>query len=116
VSLAETAEGTRLFGRFAPHPHVWTGFVALQAVCWLLAVAAGVYGTGQWMVREAPTALWLCGLLVLAALLAHGTAYLGQSLGQSQMVRLRAFLDHALTPPASPMPLPAPDAVPRPAD
>lgn len=115
VSLQENDGGTRLFGRFAPHPAVWTGFIATQAVIGFLGLCAGVYGASQWMLGRDPWALWLLALCVLAGAIVYLFAYVGQSLGQSQMYGLRAFLDRALeidagapAPAAPPEPRPAP--------
>jgi hypothetical protein len=95
----EDAEGggTCLSAVFAPHPQIWTTFVAVQILFALLSAAAAIYLV---------SVLLLSGnvLVPLAALvaflvgggLAYGAAYVGQGIGSEQMYELRAFLDRAL--------------------
>ena len=68
-------------GRFGPHPHLWTLFVAIYAHLAFVGLAGAVYG----------------GLVYLSA-------FLGQGLGADEMYRLRAFVEEALTraPPGPP--------------
>ena len=89
--------GTRLSAVFAPHPQIWTSFVAVQFLFALLSVGAGVYLTSALMVGHDP---WL-PLGLLAAMLfgggfSYGAAYVGQGLGSEQMYELRSFLDDAV--------------------
>lgn len=98
LQLTETPNGTtRLDGLFAPHPQVWTAFIALQLLFALLSIAAGIFLISQLtlggLVLEA--ALSLVAMLVGGGL-AYGAAYVGQGLGSEQMYELRAFLDQAL--------------------
>lgn len=67
--------GTRIDGMFAPHPQLWTMFVALQLLFALLG--AMLFGGG----------------------FSYGAAYVGQGFGSEQMYELRAFLDAALREP-----------------
>jgi len=101
VSLLDNEDGTtQLFGRFAPRPQVWTGFVAAQAVCWFLCIGALMWGSSEAMLGKASVGWWLAALFALLGGVVYLTAYVGQSLGQEQMFGLRSFLDDALaTPP-----------------
>ncbi len=89
--------GTTLSAIFAPHPQIWTGFVAVQLLFGLLSVGAGVWVTSALMLGND---LWL-PLGLLAAMLfgggfSYGAAYVGQGLGSEQMYELRSFLDDAV--------------------
>lgn len=89
--------GTRLSAMFAPHPQIWTSFVAVQFLFALLSIAAGVYLTSALMLGRDP---WVpLGLLVAMLFgggFSYGAAYVGQGFGSEQMYELRAFLDAAV--------------------
>jgi hypothetical protein len=107
---AEPAPGgrTRLHGRFAPHPEVWTFFMFAYGVAWFAVLFGGALGYAQWASHEAAWGLWgvWVGLPMVAAL--HAVSELGQRLGHEQMVELRERLDGLVSP------LPAPGVDPRP--
>jgi hypothetical protein len=94
-------------GRFGPHPHVWTMFVALYAHVIFLAIAAVMYGLSQWLVGQDPWALWGIPLALLLTAIVYLSAFYGQGLGRDQMHELQSFVEHALAPPADG---PPPDA------
>lgn len=100
VQLVDTPAGTRLDGTFAPHPQIWTAFVAVQFLFALLSVGAGVFLIS----RVSLGGSLLEPALVLGAMLfgggfSYGAAYVGQGIGSEQMYELRAFLDEALREP-----------------
>jgi hypothetical protein len=97
VQLEDAPGGARVFGTLAPHPNVWFGFLMLQALFGLLALATGIYAFGQWTVGQPSwlsTGLWAA--MMVGGGLAYGAAYVGQGIGSNQMYELRAFLDSAL--------------------
>jgi hypothetical protein len=91
------SKGTRLDGLFAPHPQIWTAFVAVQVLFGLLSIAAAVLLYSQvtlnGRVLEAAVALVV---MLVGGGLSYGAAYVGQGFGSEQMYELRAFLDVAL--------------------
>ena len=96
VQVEEADSGSRLHGRYAPHPEVWTLFVFLYAVFGFAAVGGLGWGFAQSVLGQP---MW--GLLVTpAALLAIAALYWGARLGQrrtsAQMERLRERLDDLL--------------------
>lgn len=88
---------TRIDGLFAPHPQIWTAFIAVQALFALLSIGAGVFLVSQLtlggMVLEAALAL---AAMLIGGGLSYGAAYIGQGIGSEQMYELRSFLDAAL--------------------
>lgn len=98
VQLDDAAGGgTCLSAVFAPHPQIWTTFVAMQLLFALLSAAAAIYLTSVLIMggnAVVPLAA-LIGFLVCGGL-AYGAAYVGQGFGSEQMYELRAFLDRAL--------------------
>jgi hypothetical protein len=89
--------GTLLTAMFAPHPQIWTSFIAVQALFALLSIGAGVWLTSTLILGHDPTAaLVSLGLMLFGGGFAYGAAYVGQGFGSEQMYVLRAFLDAAL--------------------
>ena len=97
VHFGTDPDGQRtLLGRFAPHPNVWTGFMAGYGVLSMIALLSLVYGYVQWTMHHPPYAL--LGFPAAAALIGfeYGAAFIGQGLGAEQMYALRKLLDSAL--------------------
>jgi hypothetical protein len=89
--------GTMLTAMFAPHPQIWTSFIAVQALFAFLSLGAAVWLTSVLMLGQDPTvASASLGLMLFGGGFAYGAAYVGQGLGSEQMYELRAFLDAAL--------------------
>lgn len=96
LDLEDSGEGTLVYARVGPHPHVWTLFVAFHAAVAFTGLAGTIYGFAQWGLGQSA---W--GLLCLpAAICLHafvgGAAFVGQGLGADQVYRLRAFVDEVL--------------------
>lgn len=93
VQLEGEGDGSRLHGRYAPHPEVWTLFVFLYAAFGFLALVGLGWGLAQNILGQSMWGL----LLTPASLLAIGALVLGARYGQrrtrSQMVALRDRLD-----------------------
>jgi hypothetical protein len=98
VQLDDAAGGgTRLSAVFAPHPQIWTSFVAVQLLFALLSIGAAVWLTSMLMLGRDPlTAALVLGAMLFGGGFAYGAAYVGQGIGSEQMYELRAFLDAAL--------------------
>ena len=89
--------GTWLTAMFAPHPQIWTTFVAVQALFGLLSVGAAVWLTSVLILGHDRTlAAVSLALTLFGGGFAYGASYVGQGLGSEQMVQLRDFLDAAL--------------------
>lgn len=85
-----------LFGRFAPHPEVWTFFMFLYVAAWFGAVFGAVLGYVQWVSNEAAWGLWAALASSVVVGLIHGAGALGQRLGRAQMISLKGELDELL--------------------
>jgi hypothetical protein len=102
MDVQAEADTTHLFGRFSPHPSVWTGF----AFCYLTLSVVGFFsliftaalhmsGSGHaWVGLIAP----LCALIALALWWA---SQIGQRLAQAQMLTLRECVAAAVNAPAT---------------
>ena len=98
VQLTELPAGrTRIDGLFAPHPQLWTGFVALQLFFGLLSLGALIWLYSQYTLdRPLLTPTLVLGGMLFGGGFSYGAAYVGQGLGSEQMYELRSFLDQAL--------------------
>ena len=80
-------------GRFGPHPHVWTLYVAVHGVGAITTLGAAIFGFSQHLSGQSPWALWALPAAPVLAGLVWALAFVGQSLGANQMVQLRHFVD-----------------------
>ena len=93
LRLDAEARGSTLFGRFAPHPEVWTFFMFLYIGIAFLTVFGAVLGYVQWVSDEPAWGLWSVWLGVPAIGLIHLAGAVGQRLGHDQMLSLRTELE-----------------------
>lgn len=96
IRLDDEDGSCTLFGRFAPHPEVWTFFMFLYFGVAFLALFGAVLGYVQWASDEPAWGLWAVWIGVPVLLLVHLASWVGQGLGQEQMAGLRADLDRVL--------------------
>ena len=84
---------TRLHGRFAPYPEVWTFFMFAYGVGWFAVLFGGAFGYAQWASGESAWGLWMAavGVVIVAGL--HIASAAGQRLGSGAMHELRRRLD-----------------------
>jgi hypothetical protein len=93
IRVDHADEGCTLFGRFAPHPEVWTFFMFVYFAVVFFVVFGGTFGYVQWVSNEPAWGLWSVwlGVPILAGL--HLASWMGQRLGQGQMAELKALLE-----------------------
>lgn len=97
VQFADTPAGRQLLsGRFAPHPNVWTGFMAMYGVLLMVGLLGTMFGVSQWILHTPPWALLAAPGALVLSLAVYGGALLGQRLGADEMQTLRAFVEQAV--------------------
>ncbi len=89
-------EGRGLRGRFAPHPNVWTGFMALYGLLGMGAIGATMFGLIQLRLDMPPWALLGLPLALVVGAFVYGAAFIGQGLGADEMYEIRSFLDRCV--------------------
>jgi len=89
-------DGCTLFGRFAPHPEVWTFFMFLYFGIAFIVVFGGTFGYVQWASNEPAWALWSVWIGVPLMALIHLAGRVGQRLGHDQMVELKGELEDVI--------------------
>lgn len=96
LELSEVDGRTDIHGRFSPHPHVWTLYMAIHAVGAFGTLGAGVFGLSQHLAGQSPWALWALPIAPVLAAMVWMLAFVGQGLGAEQMYVLRRFVEEAL--------------------
>ncbi len=112
LDLHATAEGVDAFGRFSPHPSVWTGFAAAYLLLGSVSFFSAIFGLSQWMVGGAPWALVGTAICAVLAALLWWTSLIGQRLARTEMALLREIVQQALPQAPTPVPLVAIMAIP----
>ncbi len=89
-------DGTHVRGRFGPHPHVWTMFMAIYVLLAFGGTIALMYGLAQLTMGD--TAWALLGVPAAGALAAFvlGAEFIGKGLGSEQMWTIRDFVVRTL--------------------
>ena len=96
IRVDKRDQGSSLFGRFAPHPEVWTFFMFLYFLVGFIVLFGGTLGYVQWTSDETAWGLWAVWIGVPILGLVHVASTVGARLGQEQMHRLRRELDALL--------------------
>ena len=92
-SVEEDEKGSLLSGRFAPHPSVWTMYMAFYAMLLFSMLGLGFFGLSQWLAGEAPTMLWSLPIGAVIGAVLYGSAFIGQGLTARQMCAMRSFIE-----------------------
>ena len=66
-----------LVGRFSPHPHVWTGFMATYGAIGFVGMAGLVYGWAQTLIGQPGTMMWAFPASLLLIAFVWGAAVIG---------------------------------------
>ena len=92
IRIDHGESGSTLFGRFAPHPEIWTFVMFLYFGVAFLVLFGATFGYVQWASDEPAWGLWAVwlGLPFIACL--HLASWIGQRLGQDQMHDLQEVL------------------------
>lgn len=98
VTARGTDRGTIVRGRFAPLPSIWTLYLFLAFGLGFSLLVGLTWGYAQWAMETTPWALASAALVIALASALYGVSLLGQRLGASQMVQLRAALEDLVSP------------------
>lgn len=96
VSLRKDEQGNPIiFGRFSPHPHVWTGFMATYGAIGFLGTCGLVWGWAQTLLGESGWMMWAFPASLALIAFVWGAAVIGQGLVADQMHVLRRVVERA---------------------
>ncbi|MEM7135207.1 MAG: hypothetical protein AAF500_01440 [Myxococcota bacterium] len=99
VDVSDQPSGTRLSGRFSPHPHVWTLFMAIYMLLGIGALAGIVYAFVQYTLGEPPWGVAAVPLALAVFAFVYGAAFIGQGLSADEMYAMRSVVDRAASHP-----------------
>lgn len=85
-----------LVGRFSPHPHVWTGFMATYGAIGFVGLSGLVFGWARHMIGEPATMMWAAPISLVVIAFVWGAAVIGQGLTAQEMYILRRVVDRAV--------------------
>ena len=96
VRVFADGDGSRLDARFGPDPWVWSFYVLGAGGLGVLTFFAAMFGIAQWILGQAPTALFVAPGAAILAGLVYGASFVGQGLGSDQMYFLRHSLEETV--------------------
>lgn len=85
LELQKLDADRKIFGRFSPHPSIWTGFMFAYLSLGILTFFATVTGLAQGTLGKSPWAFWGIPVCVLSAATLWLAARAGQQLAREQM-------------------------------
>lgn len=89
--------GSHVFGRFSPHPNVWTAYLLGYLLLGTVASLCALFGASQALAGGRPTALWGVAPVAATALAMWWASQVGQRLARDEMALLRRRVDEALS-------------------
>lgn len=96
LDVSDDGGGAKIYGRYGPHPHVWTLFVLFYAIVTFGSLFGLMFGISQWISEQPAWGLWSAPIGGVAALVIYLAALFGQRLGDDQMALLRELVNGAL--------------------
>ena len=96
IRMDEKRQGCAVFGRFAPHPEVWTFFMFLYVLVAFIFLFGATFGYVQWASNEPAWGLWAVWIGGPILILIHVASFVGSRLGQEQMARLKREWDEIM--------------------
>ena len=85
VEVREDESGRELFGRFSPHPAIWTGFMFSWLSIAVLVFFAAMFGISQQLAAQTPWGYYVIPPLLLAAGLLWIASQAGKRLAWDEM-------------------------------
>lgn len=95
IEVEDEPDGSAVRGRFSPHPHVWTLFMAIYLLLTIAGLAGLVLGIVQYTLGDSPWG-WFIPPAAMALLgFVYGATLIGQGLSAEEMYVMRSLVDRA---------------------
>ena len=95
LEVEDEPGGSAIRGRFSPHPHVWTLFMAIYILLAILGLAGLVVGLSQYTLGHSPWAFLVVPAAIALFGFVYGATLIGQGLSAEQMYVMRSLVDRA---------------------
>jgi hypothetical protein len=97
LELRKSDSSRQIYGRFSPHPSIWTGFMFSYLALAVTAFFACIFGLAQTLAGESAWAFWVMPACAVIAVLLWIAARTGQRLAHQQMVELTELVQEWIT-------------------
>ncbi len=96
LEFRDVDQRCEVFGRFAPHPTIWTAIIFSYLALSVLILFSVVFGLSQWMARESAWAFYLVPVWMVIGVGVWSTGQAGQKLAHDEMVAMKNVLDRVI--------------------
>ncbi len=96
IDAAEGAGPARVHGTFTPSSPVWTALIAAYLGLATVGIGTACWGGAQMVMGKPPWAFVGVPIVLVAAGLVYGAAFIGQGLAASDMHALRSFVERVV--------------------
>lgn len=96
LEIRESDTGKILFGRFSPHPSIWTGFMFSYLALGVLSFFSLVLGLSQQLASESPWGYALIPLWAVVAIALWIASQAGQRLAVDEMTMMQKMIEEAV--------------------
>jgi hypothetical protein len=94
LELKRAAQGgTELFGRFTPHPNVWSAYTLGYLGLSVASFFAAMFCIAQYLAGSSVTAWWIIAACLIVGAGMWWASQVGQRLARGQMEHLRRLVD-----------------------
>lgn len=97
LQVQEEETGCEVFGRFSPHPSVWTAFAFSYIALGVLAFFSTIIGMSQQLAGQPPYAYYSLPVWGLIALVLWLAAQVGQKLANDQMIQMQQLVEESIS-------------------
>lgn len=96
LEVRDSESGQQLFGRFSPHPSIWTGFMFAYLALSVLTFFSLILGYSQYLVSEWPWGFVLIPAWIVIALGLWLASQAGQRLSVAEMEDLKSLVENVV--------------------
>ena len=96
LDIRQMESAREVFGRFSPHPSIWTGFMFAYLAMAVLTFFSAVLGTSQLIAGQTAWGFWLILIWILVCIALWIASQIGQRLATQQMEFLSNVVSDAL--------------------
>ncbi len=96
LDIRKSEDRNVLFGRFSPHPTIWTAYVFAYGTLAILSSFSLVFGASQYLAKAWPSAILAFPICIVVAVALWITAQIGQRMAHEEMHRMRDLVQNAV--------------------